>query len=369
VPTTITTRPRQSTLTFQSYSRSAARPQVLILEVSFGGNAARETVMVWPGPGPVLNTPGRQAGQVGVPLSFVVSAWDSADAPVTLSVTQLPEGATFDERSGTFAWVPRPSHLGNHDVLFTATSAVRTSTSQRVAIDVGPAKPIATALVNAASQSSTAFSCSPGTIVSLLGSWLVEDNSVWSDASGAMQLGGTTVKVNANSVPLLYASGPRVDLLCPHLSEGALMNLTVTTEAGQSDPITATILDAPPGIFSIDGSGHGQGAVLFAGTSAVAMARNPLIPGQPAQPGDHLAIRVTGVSRNEHLWVTLGGITTPVESMQEVAGNPGLYEVLVSVPGGAPLGDAVPVGIQYAPNAGEVLHSNVVTMAIEPVRP
>jgi len=262
-----------------------------------------------------------------------------------------------------------PSQLANYDVGFTAVNSVRVSATQDVRIEVGSGKPAATALVNGASQAAKA-ACSPGGIASLLGSWLVQDNSGWSDATGqATQLGGTQVRVNGDSVPLLNASGTRVDFLCPQASVGTPLQVVVETGAGQSGPISAAMQDATPGIFTIDGSGQGQGMILFPGTSAVAMVRNPLVPGEPAQPGDTLAIRVTGLSPDARVSVTLGDVPTPVQSIQAVDGNPGVHEVLVTVPAGVPFGDAVPVRAQFVRAGGGVIESNVVTMAVEPVRP
>jgi Ca2+-binding RTX toxin-like protein len=58
------------------------------------------------------------------PLSFVVAAADALDAPannVTLSVADLPAGATFDPATGKFAWTPNATQQGTYTVVFTAT--------------------------------------------------------------------------------------------------------------------------------------------------------------------------------------------------------------------------------------------------------
>ena len=80
---------------------------------------------------------------------------------------------------------------------------------------------------------------------------------------------------------------------------------------GKANPIAATMLATSPGIFTIDGSGNGLGAVLFPGTSAVATARNPVVFGEPAQPGDNLAVRVTGVPADALVYVQMGDVRVP----------------------------------------------------------
>ena len=97
----------------------------------------------------------------------------------------------------------------------------------------------------------------------------------------------------------------------------------------------------------------------------MAIARNPWTWGEPAQPGDSLALRVTGVPSNIGLSVKLGNVVALAQSVQAVNNSPGMSDVLLTVPAGVPTGDAVPVRIQLALPNGEIAQSNVVTMAIE----
>lgn len=369
VPVSITTRPMQSTLSFQSYTNPGAKQQSETVQVGFGANLAQDSVTILAGSSPVLTVPGKQMARPGVPVSFAVSALDPSGGTVTLSAAKLPSGASFGPATGIFGWIPMQSQLGNYDVVFTAANSLGVSATQDVQIIVASGKPTATALVNGASQTA-GLSCSPNAIASVLGSWLVQDNSTWYDSAGeATQLGGTQVSVNGDAVPLLYASGTRVDFLCPEWSPGTPLQVTLETGSGQIKPISASMQDATPGIFTMDRSGQGQGMILFPGTSAVAIVRNPLVFGEPAQPGDDLAIRVTGLSTDTLVSVALGGVKTAVQSIKAVAGSAGAYDVLVTVPEGVPLGDAVPVHIEYAQPAGGVIKSNVVTMAVEAAQP
>ncbi len=368
VPAVIVTRPNQSSLTFQASVEPLAKQQSATITTTFGDTNARDTILVVPSARPLLTVPGKQMAKPGTPVSFAVSASDPSGGSVSLSGSKLPPGASFDPASGNFHWIPSHSQLGSYDVEFTAANSLQASSTQNVRIEVGSGKPAAAALVNGASQDAK-LSCSPGGIASVLGSWLVRNSSIWSDPSGqATQLGGTRVRVNGDYVPVLYASEGRVDFMCPQLS-GVPLQVVLETGSGQTDPISAPTQDIAPGIFTEDGSGRGQGMILFPATSAIAMVRNPVTWGEPAQPGDTLAIRVTGVSPNALVSVNMGGVNTQVQSIAEVVGSPGVYEVLVGVPVGVPFGDAVPVRLQIVRAGGEVIESNVVTMAVEAVRP
>jgi uncharacterized protein (TIGR03437 family) len=316
----------QSSLSFQGYTSPNSKQQSAVLQVALGADTAQDSVIILPSRIPVHVIPGRQIPKPGSALGF-------------------PSVPYFDPLDGRFNRIGDQSQMGN---------------------DPGP---VVTALVNGASQSQK-LACSPGAIASLAGYWLVRENLAWSEPAGnTTELGGTAVTLNGDPVPVLYASGTRVDFLCPSLAPGTPILVRLENRLGKANPIAATMLAASPGIFTIDGSGNGLGAVLFPGTSAVATVRNPVVLGEPAQPGDNLAVRVTGVPTDAVVYVQLGDVRVPGYAIQAVAGRPGVYEVLTTVPAGVVFGDAVPVRIQVISAGGGFVESNVVTMAIEPVRP
>lgn len=168
-------------------------------------------------------------------------------------------------------------------------------------------------------------------------------------------------------MPVLSTSESRVSFLCPQLPPGAPIQVSLETSSGQSQPLTATMRDATPGIFTIDGSGKGQGVILVQDTGTLATVRNPWVSGEPAQPGDRLAIRVTGLPPDAHPSVEIGGILVPADSVQPEDSS-GVYDVLVTLPPGVSPGDAVPVSLRLPLASGATVGSNVVTMAVEPVR-
>lgn len=86
---------------------------------------------------PVLNPIGDRTGTVGQPLEFFVSAFDSENDAVTLSVQNLPPGATFDTALGRFYWAaPTAGTYGQ--ILFKAAQAgAALSDAEVIAILIG----------------------------------------------------------------------------------------------------------------------------------------------------------------------------------------------------------------------------------------
>jgi uncharacterized protein (TIGR03437 family) len=140
-----------------------------------------------------------------------------------------------------------------------------------------------------------------------------------------------------------------------------------------------------PGLYSVDGTGAGQGLITLSGTSLLATSRDYLALGQPAEPGNSITIRATGIgSLNGALpLVMIGDVYAQVQSVQAVSGVAGVYEITAEVPLSTQDGDAVPVvvslpsdqslqrlGPPQAPGArGFGRQSNQTTIAVERPRP
>lgn len=70
---------------------------------------------------PVLSSIGDQQGDEGGELRFTVGATDPDEDVVVYSATDLPQGAVFDEETGTFAWTPTHQQAGTYTVIFRAS--------------------------------------------------------------------------------------------------------------------------------------------------------------------------------------------------------------------------------------------------------
>jgi uncharacterized protein (TIGR03437 family) len=149
--------------------------------------------------------------------------------------------------------------------------------------------PVITSFVNAASYQPTLNKL--GVLATIFGSNLAPGTAEAAGYPLPTHLGGTTVAVGGTAAPLLYVSPTQINFQVP--SDGAIV---VSTSAGSSapyDPATATPNTwAAGGLFDVNGSGCGQGAVLnltpYGGVSVNS-------PSNSAAPGDWISVYGTGL--------------------------------------------------------------------------
>jgi uncharacterized protein (TIGR03437 family) len=352
-PATVLPRANQGQLTFEVRADAAARQQEVTISATADSGSVQDTIQVASGAAPVLSVPDRQMGKPGTAVQFQVTGADASNQAVQLAASDLPQGASFDPVSGDFAWTPGASQLGKYAVQFVATDAAGHSASRQVPIDVTLGVPEVEAV---------AHECSPGAIGELVGSWLAA-----SDSSS----GGTKVTVNGVSVPVLSASVGAVRFLCPTLDPGASLAVAVETPSGVSSPSTIAMQSASPWIFSRSDSMQAQGAVSFAGTSELAMMRNPDVVAHPAQASDEIEIWGTGFgpASEGKPWtgsVEIGGVDAQVESVRPAPGRAGVYTIRVRVPAAVPVGEQVPIAVHVVGSDGKQYDSNHVAIAVEP---
>jgi uncharacterized protein (TIGR03437 family) len=282
----------------------------------------------------------------------------------------LPEGAVFDPDASRFTWTPSDSQRHRWDLVFTATDPNNASASAHAIINVDLGQPLIHSVVNAATGSSELV-CAPGSLASIHGRWLAAGTA--SDPTGAsLALSGTKVRINGETVRLVYASPAQVNFVCPAASPGSALEVTVEGEFGDSVGFPSQMQPAAPGIFTVDGSGSGQAAIVIGEGALVAGARNYRYAGEPAQPGDQLWIPVTGLGAGVDrgsLMMSLGESSVAVEAVRALGASAGVTQVRITVPAAAPFGDAVPLAIQIVLPDGRLVASRPVTIAIEPVRP
>ena len=198
------------------------------------------------------------------------------------------------------------------------------------------------------------------------------------------ELNGVRVRVNESDVPLYYVSASQVNVQCPVEVPGRKLSFTVLANGETSNTVDTTMQFASPEVFTLDGSGKGQGAILLANSAKVAMTRNGAVPSEPARPGDIVLIFAQGLGPVRHavqageaagseplsesnvpIRVLIGDSDGDVMFSGLAPGFVGLYQVNVRVPIAAPVGDAVPVSIRVTEPGGKVWSSNVVTLSIE----
>src|SRR5687767_14541958 len=70
---------------------------------------------------PVLVIPGPQIVVEGGLVQFSVATSDPDDDPVTLTVSDLPQNASFAQETGQLLWVPDHKQQGNYNIRFVAS--------------------------------------------------------------------------------------------------------------------------------------------------------------------------------------------------------------------------------------------------------
>jgi uncharacterized protein (TIGR03437 family) len=129
---------------------------------------------------------------------------------------------------------------------------------------VNTAAPQISAVLNGASLVPTPVA--PGGIVSILGKNLgpAAGAAFQLDDSGKVPdaLGGIQVFFDGVAAPLLYSSANRITLEAPFELAGPSTQIIVSSEAGESAPVWATVASAAPALLTASQLGNGQLAAL-----------------------------------------------------------------------------------------------------------
>ncbi len=165
----------------------------------------------------------------------------------------------------------------------------------------------------------------------------------------------------------------------------ATAQVVVTIGGQSSPPQNVPIVQSSPGIFTIPATGEGTGILVYVDTDKVAkiaasVDANLGYPTAPIARGTAAFFYATGlgaltpavadgaggidgVTHNANLKpiVTIGGITAPV-AYWGASGYPGVYQVNITVPQGAPTGDGIPL-IMTTPDGS--VTSNTATVSVK----
>jgi uncharacterized protein (TIGR03437 family) len=138
----------------------------------------------------------------------------------------------------------------------------------------------------------------PGEIVTIFGQSMgPPDPSTFqlgADGTVSTILGDTRVLFNGNAAPLLYTSANQVSAIVPSsVGAGSTARVEVEYRGIRSEALTVPVALTRPGIFTTDGSGSGQGAILNADGTINS-------PKNQAAKGSVIAVYITG-----------GGLTDP----------------------------------------------------------
>jgi uncharacterized protein (TIGR03437 family) len=220
----------------------------------------------------------------------------------------------------------------------------------------------------------------PGSIVAIFGNFPGATVAAADTIPYSTNLGGLSVAFldsNGNSFPSpLQASTPtgafpfvtaQVPFEILGSSQSAATAQVIVTVNGQASPPQAVpVVPSAPGIFTIPATGLGNAVLVYIDTDGTAKIAGPSSAniGYPTAPmargtsgffyatglgamSPPVADGVSGIDGVTHLanlkpTVTIGGITAQV-SYWGPSGYPGVYQVNITVPSGAPTGDGIPL--------------------------
>jgi uncharacterized protein (TIGR03437 family) len=162
--------------------------------------------------------------------------------------------------------------------------------------------------------------------------------------------------------PVLYSSNCQINAVVPfEVNPGSTTLVTVESGEQTLGPIKLPVVVAAPGIFTMNDSGSGQGAILNQDSSVNS-------PSNPAAPGSIVSVYMTGTGALTPsiadgslgpltppfpapvavISATIGGVAAPVTFAGQAPGFvAGATQINIQVPQNAPVGSAVPV-IVYA---------------------
>jgi uncharacterized protein (TIGR03437 family) len=202
-------------------------------------------------------------------------------------------------------------------------------------------------VINAASFAPPGNPISPGQFVALFGTGLATTTATAKPPYPTANFSGVTVTVNGKNAPLYFVSPGQINALVPFATAGPTATIQVQSNGATSNTVTVPVAATAPGVYSLNQSGSGSGAVLHADFSVVNDAN-------PAVAGETVLIFLTGMGTTNptvqdgtagtsgtlykstaNVGIYVGDVAGTVAFNGLAPGFPGLYQINVTLP--APL--------------------------------
>jgi uncharacterized protein (TIGR03437 family) len=196
--------------------------------------------------------------------------------------------------------------------------------------------------------------------------------------------GGGVGAAFAVAPPIFFASPGQINIQVPWELTGSETMLQDIVRGQASNFVTVPLAPFSPGIFTMNGTGAGQGAIVIVGTGgavAAPVGAFSQLPSRPVRRGESLAIFANGLgpvsnrpatgeaalaeplSETETTpAVTIGGVSQTVTFSGLSPDAVGLYQVNVDVAAETPSGGQVTLKLTIGEEGKE---SNTVTVAVE----
>lgn len=215
-------------------------------------------------------------------------------------------------------------------------------------------------IYNAGSFAPAGNPISPGEFLVLFGTGLANTTKTATPPYPTGGFNNVTVLINNVPAAIYYISPNQINCLVPYAVQGP--TATVVVENGpSSNSVTVPVTATSPGIFALDQSGLGPGAVLHADYSIVNASK-------PAAAGETVLVFLTGMgavtpavadgtagganplsNSVNPVTVYVGGELCAVQPYNGLApGFPGLYQINVTLPPYLPASGPLPLALSTA---------------------
>jgi uncharacterized protein (TIGR03437 family) len=192
-------------------------------------------------------------------------------------------------------------------------------------------------IVNAASLSPV--SIAPGSIFTIFGNRLAAGVSLATNVvTPPTSLGGVTVTIGGSAAALFYVSPTQINGVVDSAARTGVQTITVASSTGTQTAAVTIAANAPPGLFSLFGTGTRDGAILNAitfllGDFSTRTANSPTF----------LALFATGLNLASAPVVTIGGVPVPVVFFGAAPCCDGLQQINIMLPDALAGAGRVPV--------------------------
>lgn len=242
-------------------------------------------------------------------------------------------------------------------------SVLITSDGQSLSIPIKliidpPAPPVLGSVVSAASAAIGAIA--PGEIVTIRG---VDIGKSRTPSYYPVTPDPPQVLFDGIPAQVLYAGSTQINAVVPNEIMGRTVANLEVRYGYQVANWGVPVATAAPGIFTLDSSGQGPGAVLNQDNSVNGSSN-------PARRGSVIQIfatgmadsRLAGTPQTQSVRVTIGGFDASVTFAGTAPGLvAGLFQVNAIIPPGAPAGPAIPIVISLGPHRSQ----DGVTIAVQ----
>jgi uncharacterized protein (TIGR03437 family) len=266
----------------------------------------------------------------------------------------------------------------NSDDLSTGFPQPRNGQTALVSCGSSPAGPVIASggITNAANYSGGAVS--PGELVTLFGSNLgptqIQTLQLTPDRSAVVtSLGGTRVLFGGVASPLIYVLDSQVSAVVPYsVSSRASVDIQVEFNGRLSAAVRVPVVGARPGIFTINSSGTGQGAIqnqdytingLFRPASLGSIVTIYGTGGGATEPqaSDGAVVGLPLPRLREAVFVRIGGLNADVLYAGMAPGLVnGVFQINARIPVGLAMSGAVPMEVQVGGSVSQTLVTVVV---------